>query len=232
VTVCVAWAIRHLGTFAMTLGIVGGQMLAVDAITGPGVPWPTAAAVGTLATLLVVRSPQAPATPQPRRFPQRDLPWRHRCRCAVRAGGSQGGDMAGTDQARVAITPVAERVLGELVAKFGDVLLVQAGGCCDGSAPVCLSADEFDTSDQDVHVADLAVPGGVVPFWQSEHQYAYSRHLFLTVDAEPGFGAEFSLETSLDMRLLIHQRMASDEEDGSSDEPPVLTPQPLPGSVL
>lgn len=121
--------------------------------------------------------------------------------------------MAGIDQGRVEVTDAATQVLGELIEEFGDVLLMQGGGCCDGSAPLCLRADEFTTSDQDVHVADLEVPGGTVPFWQSEHQYTYSRHLFLTIDAEPGFGAEFSLETTLDMRLLIRSRLLTDAEE-------------------
>ncbi len=138
--------------------------------------------------------------------------------------------MAASDQGRVAITPAAAEVLGELVAEHGEILLVQGGGCCDGSAPVCLRADEFGLSDDDVHVADLEVPGGVVPFVQSSHQYTYSRHLFQTIDAEPGFGAEFSLETTLDMRLLIKSRLLTDDEVRSlGAEPLALRPGLLPG---
>ncbi len=138
--------------------------------------------------------------------------------------------MVASDQGRVALTPAAAQVLGELVGEHGEILLVQGGGCCDGSAPVCLRADEFDLSDEDVRVADLDVPGGVVPFVQSQHQYTYSRHLFVTIDAEPGFGAEFSLETSLDMRLLIRSRLLTDDEDASLGGPAaVLRPRVLPG---
>lgn len=59
ITVCAAWAIRHLGTFALTLGIVVGQMVTavlVDLATGVGARWSTYLAVAMIsaATVLVV----------------------------------------------------------------------------------------------------------------------------------------------------------------------------------
>ncbi len=138
-------------------------------------------------------------------------------------------DAVPTDQKRVAVTDAARQVLAELREDFGEILLVQAGGCCDGSAPVCLRAEEFGTSDQDVHVADIEAGDGVVPFWQSEHQYAYSRHLFLTVDARPGFGSEFSLEATLDMELLIESRLLTDVEEPELGGRIELAPRALPG---
>jgi transporter family-2 protein len=44
ITVGAAWAVRHLGTFALTLAIVGGQMvtaIAIDVVAGVGVQWAT-----------------------------------------------------------------------------------------------------------------------------------------------------------------------------------------------
>ena len=59
ITGCAAWAIRHLGTFALTLGVVVGQMataVLVDLATGVGGRWTTYLAVGMItgATVLVV----------------------------------------------------------------------------------------------------------------------------------------------------------------------------------
>jgi uncharacterized protein len=139
-------------------------------------------------------------------------------------------DAEPADQRRVAVTDTGRRVLTELREDFGEILLVQSGGCCDGSAPMCVRADEFSTSDQDVHVANIAVDGGVVPFWQSEHQYTYSRHLFMTVDARPGFGSEFSLEATLDMELLIVSRILTDAEEAEFGSRPVLSPRAMPAS--
>lgn len=69
ITVVSAWSIRHLGTFALTLGVVGGQMVtavAVDAVSGVGVRSSTYVAVAliTVATLLVVL-PRRAAVPGP-----------------------------------------------------------------------------------------------------------------------------------------------------------------------
>ena len=59
ITSCAAWAIRHLGTFALTLGVVVGQMataVLVDLATGVGGRWTTYLAVAMItgATVLVV----------------------------------------------------------------------------------------------------------------------------------------------------------------------------------
>ena len=67
ITVCAAWAIRHLGTFALTLGVVVGQMVTavlVDLLTGVPTRWATLVAVllVTGATLLVVVPRRAVAT--------------------------------------------------------------------------------------------------------------------------------------------------------------------------
>jgi len=52
ITVGAAWSVRRLGTFALTLAIVGGQMIAavfVDLARGVGVHWATPAAVLAIA---------------------------------------------------------------------------------------------------------------------------------------------------------------------------------------
>ncbi len=66
VTVAAACAVRHLGTFVLTLTVVGGQMVMavlLDAVGAVGLRWPTVAAtaVVALAVLLAVprRAPRA-----------------------------------------------------------------------------------------------------------------------------------------------------------------------------
>ncbi|HEY3437938.1 MAG TPA: DMT family transporter [Actinotalea sp.] len=59
ITVGAAWAVRHLGTFALTLTVVGGQMataLVIDVVRGVGLHWPTlvAAAMIAAATLIAM----------------------------------------------------------------------------------------------------------------------------------------------------------------------------------
>ncbi len=48
IVVAAAWAVRHLGTFALTLTVVGGQLVTamlVDVSRGLGTPWTTVASV-------------------------------------------------------------------------------------------------------------------------------------------------------------------------------------------
>lgn len=66
ITACAAWAVRHVGTFAMALGVVVGQMVSaivVDLVTGVGTRWPTFLAVVLVvaATVLVVLPRRAAA---------------------------------------------------------------------------------------------------------------------------------------------------------------------------
>ena len=44
------------------------------------------------------------------------------------------------DDTKVVATPEAIKLIGKLKEKYGpDLLFHQSGGCCDGSAPMCLS---------------------------------------------------------------------------------------------
>ncbi|NTW40293.1 MAG: hypothetical protein HGA44_10475 [Cellulomonadaceae bacterium] len=57
ITIGAAWAVRHLGTFALTLAIVGGQMataLVIDLVRGVGVQGATLAAAALIAGATVI----------------------------------------------------------------------------------------------------------------------------------------------------------------------------------
>ena len=57
ITVGAAWAVRHLGTFALTLAIVGGQMVTamlIDVLGGVGLHWSTAVAAAMIAAATVI----------------------------------------------------------------------------------------------------------------------------------------------------------------------------------
>ncbi|MGN8244314.1 DMT family transporter [Cellulomonas soli] len=64
ITIAAAWAVAHLGTFVLTLAVVGGQMLtamALDLAGAVGLAWPTVVATAMIgaATVLAVQR-QAP----------------------------------------------------------------------------------------------------------------------------------------------------------------------------
>jgi uncharacterized protein (DUF779 family) len=96
----------------------------------------------------------------------------------------------------------------------GPLMFHQSGGCCDGSAPMCYLAGEFRVGGQDVRLAELVIDGIPEPigFWMSLSQFEYWSHTHLTVDAVPGRGGGFSLESPEGMRFLIRSRLFTDDE--------------------
>lgn len=115
---------------------------------------------------------------------------------------------------RVDVTAEAAELLRRLRVMHGPLMFHQSGGCCDGSAPMCYLAGEFRVGGQDVRLAELRVPGIDEPigFWMSLSQFEYWSHTHLTVDAVPGRGGGFSLESPEGMRFLIRSRLFTDEE--------------------
>lgn len=109
---------------------------------------------------------------------------------------------------RVNITPGAADLLGRLTKKHGRLLLLQSGGCCDGSVPLCYPQSEFTIGDQDILLGEV----GGCPFYISPSLFDYWRNCQLTLDAQLGRGSGFSLETSEDMRFITHSRLFTDAE--------------------
>ncbi|HET7689483.1 MAG TPA: DUF779 domain-containing protein [Nocardioidaceae bacterium] len=123
--------------------------------------------------------------------------------------------MVATDSTsgRVAVTSEAAELLRRLVGDHGPVMFHQSGGCCDGSAPMCFPVGEFLTSEADVHLGDLTVPGVPdVPVWMSASQFEYWKHTHLTIDVVKGRGAGFSLEAPYGVRFLIRSRLLTEPE--------------------
>ena len=109
---------------------------------------------------------------------------------------------------RVSATPAALALIDKLKEKHGALLFHQSGGCCDGSAPMCFSANEFIVGDIDVKLGDI----GGVPFYMSQSQFAYWEHTHLVIDAVPGTGGMFSLERPTGLRFLTRSRLYTDDE--------------------
>lgn len=117
---------------------------------------------------------------------------------------------------RVAITPVAANLVTRLVQRHGPLMFHQSGGCCDGSAPMCYPQGDFLTGDADVHLGDLEIDGvAAVPVWIGRAQYAAWKHTRLTIDAVPGRGAGFSVESPEGMRFLTRSRLFTPAESAA-----------------
>ena len=110
--------------------------------------------------------------------------------------------------ARVTATPAALRLLAELRRLYGPLMFFQSGGCCDGSAPMCFPAGEFDVSETDVYLGNLEG----TPFYMGREQFEYWEHTQLIIDVVEGNGGRFSLDNGSGVRFLTRSRLFSDEE--------------------
>jgi hypothetical protein len=117
------------------------------------------------------------------------------------------------DTRRVAATPAALDLIGQLTAEHGPILFHQSGGCCDGSSPMCYPKGEFMIGDQDVRLGEI---GGAEVFI-SRPQFEYWRHTQIIIDVVPGRGGMFSLENGREVRFLTRSRVFTDAEAAALD---------------
>jgi uncharacterized protein (DUF779 family) len=115
---------------------------------------------------------------------------------------------------RIDTTEAANELLRKLTANNGPLMFHQSGGCCDGSAPMCYTAGEFRVGGADVLLGELVIADIEQPIkvWISLEQFEYWRHTHITIDAVPGRGGGFSLETPEGLRFIIRSRIFTDEE--------------------
>ena len=109
---------------------------------------------------------------------------------------------------QVVATEAALALIGQLQARYGDLMFHQSGGCCDGSAPMCFPLGDFLLGDGDRHLGGI----GGTPFYISESQYEYWCHTQLIIDVVPGRGGMFSLEGPTGLRFLTRSRFYADAE--------------------
>jgi uncharacterized protein (DUF779 family) len=91
---------------------------------------------------------------------------------------------------QVVATDAALAAIERLTAKHGPLMLVQSGGCCDGSSPICLHAGDLLLGPNDLLLGHL----GGVPFYIDHEQYQRWSRPEIVVDAANGPAEGFSLE--------------------------------------
>ena len=109
---------------------------------------------------------------------------------------------------RVVATDAAADFIAALSARHGDLMFFQSGGCCDGSSPMCYRRGDFNVSDTDVYLGDVAG----APFYMGAEQFEYWRHTQLIIDVVDGNGGMFSLDNGSGKRFLTRSRLFTDEE--------------------
>ena len=105
---------------------------------------------------------------------------------------------------KVSATPTALELIEDLKKTHGkDLLFHQSGGCCDGSAPMCFPAKEYQVGSSDVKLGDI----DGTPFYMNEDQYEKWKNTDLTIDAVKGIGGMFSLDNGTGQRFLTRSEI-------------------------
>ena len=110
--------------------------------------------------------------------------------------------------ARVTATNAALDMIALLRQRHGPLMFFQSGGCCDGSAPLCFPAGDFNISETDVYLGNL----NGAPFYMGMEQFEYWEHTQLIIDVVDGNGGMFSLDNGTGRRFLTRSRLFTDEE--------------------
>jgi uncharacterized protein (DUF779 family) len=109
---------------------------------------------------------------------------------------------------RISATPAAIELIQKLTAQYGPLIFLQSGGCCEGSGPLCMPANEFKPSPSDVILGEIA---GAV-FYMGDSHFSFSENTHTILDAVPGSGGSFSLECGSGQAFITKSRLYSDEE--------------------
>jgi len=98
--------------------------------------------------------------------------------------------MLTTDEtASITATPRAAEMLRRLVLRHGPLALFQSGGCCDGSLPLCLLADDLAPGPGDALLGEVAG----VPFYIDTEQFHRWGEPAFILDVAGGAPEGFSL---------------------------------------
>jgi uncharacterized protein len=89
----------------------------------------------------------------------------------------------------ISATPRATKMVQRLVREHGPLAIYQSGGCCDGSLPLCLFADELGQGPNDLLLGAIAG----VPFYIDAEQYERWREPEFLLDVASGAPEGFSL---------------------------------------
>ncbi len=101
-------------------------------------------------------------------------------------------------EARVSATPPVLELLERLAARYGALVIHQSGGCCEGSSPICLPADELPPAPSDVLLGTI---GETPVFIDGDQDRRWGEPAFV-IDVAAGPAIGFSLEGALGMHLV------------------------------
>lgn len=110
---------------------------------------------------------------------------------------------------RISASDKAKELLLELKHKHGDLMLYQAGGCCEGTQPQCFKKGDFYLRYKDVCMGEI----DDVEFWVDKDLFDYWKHAHFELDVIDAIGAGgFSLEVPLGKTFKVNYTIFSQEE--------------------
>lgn len=99
---------------------------------------------------------------------------------------------------RVTATPAALEAIRRMEQEIGPLAMFQSGGCCDGSLPLCLRAEELPAGPGDVELGRI----GATPFYVDADQHRRWGEPKFLVDVSPGAPEGFSLAPAEGMHFI------------------------------
>ncbi|QES92092.1 DUF779 domain-containing protein [Empedobacter brevis] len=110
---------------------------------------------------------------------------------------------------RVYATEKAISLLQQLKEKHGELMLYQAGGCCEGTQPQCFRKGEFYLRYKDVCIGEI----DGIEFWVDKDLFEYWKHAHFELDVIDAIGAGgFSLEVPLGKTFKVNYRLFTPAE--------------------
>ena len=109
---------------------------------------------------------------------------------------------------RVSATPTAIALIQQLTVQYGKIIFFKSGGCCEGSGPLCMPANEFKPSPSDVCLGEV----GGANFYMGNSHFSFSENTHTILDAVAGSSGSFSLDCGTGQAFITRGRLYSDEE--------------------
>ncbi len=104
---------------------------------------------------------------------------------------------------KVIATKEAEELIKNLQRQHGELLFVHSEGCCEGTSPICMTANDFHIGSQDKKMG-LVMD---VPYYMHGSNLSYWEHMQIIIDVTDGIGNSFSLESTEDKSFVIRSRI-------------------------
>jgi uncharacterized protein len=102
----------------------------------------------------------------------------------------------------VIATDAARALILRLKDRYGPLMFMQSGGCCDGSSPMCLRNGDLLLGPNDLLLGEIEG----CPFYIDQEQYERWRKPQFLIDVAPGDGDTFSLEGPEGMHFVARSQ--------------------------